>query len=755
MDDKHCSEILTTAEQDGLISAELRLRDLSRAAGQAVATLSQAGIAEVTSGHAAASLLAISQIAMAEMLERLGDAPRNAELAEAVAAGLPQDVLEEALRQPGGLRRTAARLRAASVSTPLPRPGVFEAGDLDDELALTLRAALQEGSEIHLLCSPLPDPAVRARVIDVARAVGPGGLDAGALAAVSDAAGRSLNDGVLVIAGLGAAIMSLGLDYASETGIATGAALSALIRAAATGTAFPATQARILGIDPFRAGGRRPCQVLIMPVTDLAAILPDCESEGASPVRTVLVYGEDAPCLSQAARLGLAIRAPEQLPGLLARLLLAGEQDLDAALGRGRLRDRGFSEEALERVSRAIAEGLGLNAAFSRWVLGDEIISHDLRLPPENFDADGRALLSAIGFSRKDIAAAEAAIDGAVEEMAARTLAAAGLRLDIPVSDEVRFTSAAARALGTTPMMRIASDDGPGLAGMVMAEGVSVLLCGHKAPPPDELRERMAQIVSLADEIADENEALSLPAIAPGPAGTRRIRLPDRRKGYIQKATVGGHKVYLHTGEFDDGSLGEIFIDMHKEGAAFRSLMNNFAISVSLGLQYGVPLEEYVDAFVFTRFEPAGEVTGNDRISRATSILDYIFRELAVSYLERDDLAEVDVTHDGLGRGAGDATRKMQPETGFTAEAAQIISRGFSRGQLPDNIVILGRRREEKAAGKGAASLPAEGDGPSEPGAPAYLGEPCPSCGSFTLTEEGAEGARTCDTCGEVGQACK
>ena len=135
-------------------------------------------------------------------------------------------------------------------------------------------------------------------------------------------------------------------------------------------------------------------------------------------------------------------------------------------------------------------------------------------------------------------------------------------------------------------------------------------------------------------------------------AEREREKLPNRRKSYTQKATVGGHKVYLHTGEYEDGRLGEIFIDMHKEGAAFRSLMNNFAIAISLGLQYGVPLEEYVDAFTFTRFEPAGLVQGNDTIKNATSILDYIFRELAVSYLGRNDLAHVDlseVANTGLG----------------------------------------------------------------------------------------------------------
>ncbi|MBW8733137.1 MAG: ribonucleoside-diphosphate reductase, partial [Asticcacaulis sp.] len=170
-----------------------------------------------------------------------------------------------------------------------------------------------------------------------------------------------------------------------------------------------------------------------------------------------------------------------------------------------------------------------------------------------------------------------------------------------------------------------------------------------------------------------------------------RQKLPDRRKGYIQKAAVGGHKVYIHTGEYGDGALVEIFIDMHKEGAAFRSLMNNFAISVSIGLQYGVPLDEFVDAFVFTRFEPAGPVTGNDRVRSATSILDYIFRELAISYLDRDDLANADpdaLNADGLGQG------KSVPDDALPA--SRLISKGFARGTT-DNLVVVpfGRPREQ------------------------------------------------------------
>ena len=143
-----------------------------------------------------------------------------------------------------------------------------------------------------------------------------------------------------------------------------------------------------------------------------------------------------------------------------------------------------------------------------------------------------------------------------------------------------------------------------------------------------------------------------------------REKLPDRRKGYTQKAVVGGHKVYLRTGEYDDGRLGEIFIDMHKEGAALRSIINNFAIAVSLGLQYGVPLEEYVDAFTFTRFEPSGPVQGNDSIKYATSILDYVFRELAVSYWSASTSpmsTRARASFDALGKGVEEGRRRAAP----------------------------------------------------------------------------------------------
>jgi len=256
-------------------------------------------------------------------------------------------------------------------------------------------------------------------------------------------------------------------------------------------------------------------------------------------------------------------------------------------------------------------------------------------------------------------------------------------------------------------------------------------------------------------------------------AGARR-RLPQRRKGYTQKAIVGGHKVYLRTGEYEDGAVGEIFIDMHKEGAAFRSLMNNFAIAISIGMQYGVPLEEFVEAFTFTRFEPSGMVEGNDAIKMATSVIDYIFRELAVSYLGRTDLAHAqpsDILPDSLGRGThegdlSEAQDEMVVETvrryastgyvrnqllvlnggaGISASAAMAAAAG-STGTAPE---LVGKRGSAEAIAVGAAiakrpSLRLERVRDAR--LKGYEGDPCGECGNFTLVRSGT--CMKCATCG-------
>ena len=165
-----------------------------------------------------------------------------------------------------------------------------------------------------------------------------------------------------------------------------------------------------------------------------------------------------------------------------------------------------------------------------------------------------------------------------------------------------------------------------------------------------------------------------------------RSKMPDRRKGYIQKVTIGDHKIYLHTGEYDDGKVGEIFIDMNKEGELVKALMNNFAIAISLGLQYGVPLDEFVDAFIETKFEPSGEIIGNDRILNASSILDYIFRELAISYLGREDLAHTPSINKSM-------EQKITNEDTFLKLVKDITSKGFIRSNYKEKLVDLSNIR--------------------------------------------------------------
>ena len=270
-----------------------------------------------------------------------------------------------------------------------------------------------------------------------------------------------------------------------------------------------------------------------------------------------------------------------------------------------------------------------------------------------------------------------------------------------------------------------------------------------------------------------------------------REKLPNRRKSYTQKATVGGHKVYLHTGEYDDGRLGEIFIDMHKEGAAFRSLMNNFAIAISLGLQYGVPLEEYVEAFTFTRFEPAGLVQGNETIKNATSILDYIFRELAVSYLGRNDLAHVDPREIVGETGLGSSDRET--DEALDLELPDSVRRSSRRAScaatncvwLPAAVAARTRRCRRPSSKRpwrrpsppsratrrcirfeGATALKADtvmyarrtvtrsdvsvksrdANLRAEARIRGYEGEACRECGNFTLVRNGT--CLKCDTCG-------
>ncbi|OYX01688.1 MAG: ribonucleotide reductase [Caulobacter vibrioides] len=412
--------------------------------------------------------------------------------------------------------------------------------------------------------------------------------------------------------------------------------------------------------------------------------------------------------------------------------------DLDAArrhaLGHGSLAEspaidhamlqaRGFTAHEIEKAENALREHHGIRAAFAPSVVGAGFLRDVLGASAEDVARRDFDTLAFADFAAAEIAAAER------HALGAGTLGDCEA-LNADLREAFRSVESATFPERLAMLAAVESF-------ACLPTAVTVLI-PHDARPADAVR---AQAAAARAGV----RALRRPAPAREPMVTERVvekiverdrsrrRLPDRRKGYIQKAAVGGHKVYLHTGEYEDGELGELFIDMHKEGAAFRSLMNNFAIAVSLGLQHGVPLDEFVDAFVYTKFEPAGPVTGNDSIKSATSILDYIFRELGVSYLGRDDLANGDpgeFNADGLGAGKRLAEDELLDDDADPVPASRFISKGFSRGATPDNLVFasFGQRRLEAA---------------DRPGAD---GEMCPACGDLSLVRRG--GMTVCDTCG-------
>jgi ribonucleoside-diphosphate reductase alpha chain len=458
----------------------------------------------------------------------------------------------------------------------------------------------------------------------------------------------------------------------------------------------------------------------------------------ADPWRGPLSQAQDAPALAPA-----AIKALERLGAEVEAVAThaLGIRTLEGApaIHPVALRARGFTDHEIAAAERALTGAASLAQAFAPEVLGEGFVRDVLGASPAAIATAGFNTLTAAGFGPGEIAGAE------LEIMGLGSLdGAPGL------TPEALSVLAGPERIGADARLAMAAALQP-----FASAAVPVRLDLDAASPPSEVARlvetaaasgvRMAQIVRRHVDLRRLDLPDPEPArAAPPPPQPERIvekrveverartrrKLPDRRKGYIQKAAVGGHKVYLHTGEYDDGELGEIFIDMHKEGAAFRSVMNNFAVAISIGLQYGVPLEEFVDAFVYTRFEPAGEVTGNDSIRSATSILDYVFRELGVSYLDRHDLANADpaaLNADGLGGGTSDRL-SAEPEP---LPAARFISKGFSRGAAPDNLLFLPslRRAPERAAANIEYDV-------------------CPNCGDFSLLRKG--GRLVCESCGDA-----
>jgi ribonucleoside-diphosphate reductase alpha chain len=487
------------------------------------------------------------------------------------------------------------------------------------------------------------------------------------------------------------------------------------------------------------------------------------------------------------------------VPRALATLGYTPEQIEDVvryAVGRGTLQGapeinhetlaaKGFTPEILERLERALPSAFDIKYAFNPYTLGHEFCRDVLGVSDEKLADLSLDLLAEIGFDRAQYEAANLFCCGAMTVEGAPHLEDRHL----PVFDCANPCGRLGkRCLSTSSHIRMMAAAQPFITGAIsktinMPAVATVEDCGNayleawqlglKAMALYRDGSKLSQPLSavlLGDEPADAEELAEITAServlqVVERMVARRERLPNRRKGYTQKAVVGGHKVYLRTGEYADGRIGEIFIDMHKEGAAFRSLMNSFAIAVSIGLQYGVPLDELVDAFAFTRFEPSGPVQGNDTIKMATSVVDYIFRELAISYLDRTDLANVDpheLHHDSLGDAAREGDLK-RPDT-----LAKLTSSGYVRG----NLRLLrggGKAREDapQALAPGAAGRPGAEAAAlllTESAEPAlrddrlaqarlarlkgYEGDPCPSCANFTLVRSGT--CLKCDTCGST-----
>lgn len=735
--DRH-HELLETAIEEGLISPIMPLEQLTTIPLSATPTPKEA--------QADAKRQRVDQtskLAMAELLEGLGDTPRNAELAEAVARGVPLALIEEALQQGRGFESIAADFRNDAIERSAP-PACQLNVKAD---AADIQRIRQSGVGVLVNAPNNLDGKAPALAIDLVRFVTPAGIETDVMNDLIEAAlatnGPKLS---IVPCGIASTLLGLGHSFTAEAADQVSALLK-LVTSIATGSSFTKKHADALNLAARPAKKtKRDIALAIVPLSATAQSRFMPSTQGLNSLDSYLDQIDgDEPTLTLAGRLGLAKTAPAALPTLLASLEEAADLEQTSHFGGDVLRTRGFTPHAVEKVKSALSEGLPLSAAFSRWVLGDDVISNDLRLAPEAFDADGRSLLKAVGFSKREIQEAEEALDGRPEKLVAAALLEAGLLQAMTVGDKIQLAKTVTAATEIDIVSILIGDTGERIDAAI-ADQTPLWLPSLEQVADRLTSDRMEHITALAEDLMAEDAAPAAQYID-APTGVSRTRLPDRRKGYIQKATVGGHKVYLHTGEFDDGSIGEIFIDMHKEGAAFRSLMNNFAIAVSLGLQYGVPLEEYVDAFVFTRFEPAGEVTGNDQITRATSILDYIFRELAVSYLAREDLAELgDLTHDGLGRGMEDGIEKSDAQP-LPDEAAHLISRGYARGQIPDNIVILNKRREELEEERADDEADAAADGQASP---EYLADACSSCSSFTLYTDEADGEITCDTCGNI-----
>ncbi|MCC5905771.1 MAG: vitamin B12-dependent ribonucleotide reductase [Balneolaceae bacterium] len=512
--------------------------------------------------------------------------------------------------------------------------------------------------------------------------------------------------------------------------------------------------------------GYRNAQVTVIAPTGTIGLVMDCDTTGIEPDFALVKFKKLAgggyfKIINQSVPLALKNLgySPQEIDEIIR--YAKGSASLEGCpyINAGTLGEKGFTKEKIDAIDQALPGSFDIKFAFNHWTLGEDFCKDVLGITEEQLSDHNFDMLRFLGFTREQIQAANDYVCGTMTvegsphlkdehlpvfdcanrcgRIGTRYISASG-HINMMAAAQPFISGAISKTINL-PNEATVEDfkDAYMLSWQKMLKANALYRDGSKLSQPlnsmsdvlEELEEEGDEDTTVAqDRVVQTAEKIIHKYVA------RRQRLPFRRSGYTQKVKIGGQSVYLRTGEYDNGQLGEIFIDMHREGAAFRSLMNCFAISISLGLQHGVPLEEFVDAFVFTKFEPSGMVNGSPHVKMTTSVIDYIFRELAVTYLEREDLAHV-APEEIL-------TRKLKP-----SEEDELAVEVAKQKPLVKSVKTVTQGVEKVKTGSVQVRSESESDYDRAKQL-GYTGDSCPECGSMTMIRNGT--CQKCMTCGST-----